>query len=654
MDLLALNLPYHLTQTVWPLVMFLIGLGLVVFVHELGHFIAAKLSGVKVEEFALGFGPQLVKLKKGETEYAIRALPLGGFVKMLGQEDINPMATAEHDPRSWQRARTRSKLAILAAGVTMNVIFAAIVFVIIYMIGVRFPAPVVGEVREGFPAATVKLPNHVPPGENEEEAVGLKRGDRILAINGEPVRRFMEVKMPAVLSGKKDVFTLTVARQVGGERVEFDVRLKPQEYEDAKFGRTYVFGIGPAMNSMTIAKPGDRGYTGQARFKSGDRIVAVAGRKVEHFWDIEPILRDRAGQPVTLTVQREGAGRVEVPLDVPAVIGPASHKSKESLVLVGMSPRVRVDGVQEGFFSRKPAQEAGLKEGDIILNYGGMGPPSRGELLKLNEEFAGDKAPITVLRDGKQIDLTISPEKKDETALISILAGMDDEPIVARVQDDTPAAEAGIPEGARILSVAGTEVTDWSGIYAALRKAGPGSVRVAYEADSETKTAELTFSEEDFEPGEYRFLLPGIREIEPLRTDPIRGNPAQAIVWAAEDTGMWIYTAIRTLGAIFTGRTTAKGLSGPVGIGVIAVAQGREGVIELAYFMAMLSALVAVFNFLPLPVLDGGHVVIVLIEKALGRPLPKKVLAGIQIAGLVLILGIFVAITLQDINRFFL
>ena len=102
-------------------------------------------------------------------------------------------------------------------------------------------------------------------------------------------------------------------------------------------------------------------------------------------------------------------------------------------------------------------------------------------------------------------------------------------------------------------------------------------------------------------------------------------------------------------------RSITKGLAGPVGIGAMAVTKGREGVIQLVYFIAMLSVMLAVFNFLPLPMLDGGHVVLVFVDKLhrllRGRPLSVKVYAGVQIVGWVLILGLFLAVTFQDVAR---
>ena len=105
-------------------------LGLVIFVHELGHFLAAKWAGIKVEEFALGLGKRLAGFRRGETEYRLNILPFGGYVKMLGQDDFDPLHAEQADPRSWQRTTVGKRLVVLSAGVVMNVVFAVLVFVI--------------------------------------------------------------------------------------------------------------------------------------------------------------------------------------------------------------------------------------------------------------------------------------------------------------------------------------------------------------------------------------------------------------------------------------------------------------------------------------------------------------------------------------------
>ena len=165
-----------------------LGLGLVIFFHELGHFAVAKWCNVHVERFSIGIGPILWSRQKGETEYALSALPFGGYVKMLGQDDMDPnqMTSSEiaENPRSYSAKSVPQRMAIISAGVVMNIITGFLFFTICYWYGVNEPSPVVGNVVAGFPAWTA----------------GMKDGDRIESINGEEIRSFGDVFQSVVLS----------------------------------------------------------------------------------------------------------------------------------------------------------------------------------------------------------------------------------------------------------------------------------------------------------------------------------------------------------------------------------------------------------------------------------------------------------------------
>ncbi len=635
MNILAFDIGSIWSQYIWPILLFVIGLELVIFVHELGHFLAAKWAGVKVEEFSLGFGKRLLAFRRGETEYRINMVPVGGLVKMLGQDDFNPMATAEGEERSWHRAKGRHKLVILSAGVVMNVIFAALLFVVVYLIGIRFTAPVMSWPRQGFPA----------------DRAGLRPGDRIAAIDGKPIRRFGQITMKAILSDTDEEFCLTVARTLEDKESRFDVTLKPKKGDVGRFGEHPIFGITWASDT-TIDKPGEHGYVGQERFEEDDRIVQVGGQPIERLLEALPILQANAGGEIEYVVERNGQ-QVPVRVTLSTILRITSGDIDEQLEILGMSPRIRIGWVDKG----SPAGKAGLKVGDVIVDYAGKGAPSRSELLQVSKEFAKKETPIRVLQDGKALDLKITPKLRNDMGLIGIAPEPEfDKLFVARVQADSAAAKAGIVEGAVLTEVNGAPVATWPELYAALRSAGDKAVTLAYTLEGEDRTADLgVLSKTVFDPDRYWVDTPAITALLALKTPLLRADPLQALAWSTEDTGMWMVSVYKTLRNIAKGRASTKGISGPVGIGVIAVVKGREGVIDLAYFIAMLSALVAVFNFLPLPMLDGGHVVLVFVDKLhrllRGRPLSAKVYAGVQIVGLVLILGIFLAITFQDVAR---
>jgi regulator of sigma E protease len=152
------------------LVYFIILLGVLIFVHELGHFIAAKSMGVRVLTFSLGFGPRVVGKKIGDTDYRLSAFPLGGYVRMSG-DDPSQTPTEEERPYSFLTQKSWKKIVIVGAGPLFNLVFAIIVLWLVFMAGVPVIDPVLGELKKGFPA----------------ETSGLLPGDRILSINGKAV-----------------------------------------------------------------------------------------------------------------------------------------------------------------------------------------------------------------------------------------------------------------------------------------------------------------------------------------------------------------------------------------------------------------------------------------------------------------------------------
>ena len=177
----------HLPSFVVTLISFGIALGVLVFVHELGHFAVAKWVGVKVHRFSIGFGPVLFSWRRGETEYAVSALPLGGYVKMLGEGEDDPEAAAEPE-RAFLTHRHRA--AIVAAGPAMNVVFAFVAYAALFAaVGVQVPStqPVVGGVMAGMPAAEA----------------GLQANDRIRTIDATPIETWEDLSKAVVASGGK-------------------------------------------------------------------------------------------------------------------------------------------------------------------------------------------------------------------------------------------------------------------------------------------------------------------------------------------------------------------------------------------------------------------------------------------------------------------
>jgi regulator of sigma E protease len=263
---------------------FLFVLGVLIFVHELGHFLAARRVGVRVLTFSLGFGPKLLKFKRGDTEYCISAVPLGGYVKMAGDsaEDERAGLPDEFLSKSkWERFQ------ILIMGPVMNIVLAIVVLAVVLAQGAEVPvfedqAPVVGKVNPGSPSALA----------------GLQRGDRLLTIGGDAVPSWKDAYLAIATRANRDV-AITADR--GGQPVSFTVRPKAEgRYEIGDIG--VLPDVNPSVRSVVAGDPADR-----AGLKAGDTVLAVNGDRMVRAQDLSEAISGQAGRSIDLLIRRQGA-----------------------------------------------------------------------------------------------------------------------------------------------------------------------------------------------------------------------------------------------------------------------------------------------------------------------------------------------------------
>ena len=269
-------------QTYQTLLAFLFVLGVLVFVHELGHFLAARRLGVRVLTFSLGFGPKLVKVRRGDTEYCISVIPLGGYVKMAGENPDDPRTGRPDEFLSktkWERFQ------ILIMGPAMNIILAVVVMAIVLAQGAEVPIyqdqpPVVGAVSPGSPA----------------ERAGIQRGDRILTVAGDEVETWDDLFLAVGTRPDRDV-ALTILRN--GQTQSVSVRtVSETRFEIGNIG--VLPDINPIVASVIAGEPAER-----AGLKAGDVVIAVNGeRMVTRTQFIEAISRN-GGKEIDLTIERE-------------------------------------------------------------------------------------------------------------------------------------------------------------------------------------------------------------------------------------------------------------------------------------------------------------------------------------------------------------
>ncbi len=695
-----------ITQFIWPLAQFLIGLGVVVFFHELGHFLAARWAGIRVERFAIGMGPRLWGFVRGETDYCLCAIPLGGYVKMMGQEDFKPVEGENAiNPRSFLAKSVGKRLVVISAGVVMNVLLAAVLFIIIGMVGKKDNAPIVGSVHPTFPAAQARITwdvptdakNAIPPASD----IGLQPGDRIVSINGKPVTQFGDVQTAAVFADRGETFDFVIQRDTNGATWTGSARVQVQYSEDEGVN---LFGMSSAQ-SLNVGS--NLELIRNLPFKDGDVITAIDGKTIAHQWNLNTFAEELDGKDCVVTVLRENgedsptkdvqitvSPKVQTRDDVyytkdnQRVVGWAAQPPqdadeqalanniyiqtpegttqalpKDSLVggamlqldVMGMTPRTTVDAVVKGgVFFRTPAQKAGLEPGDIVLSYAERPTPNPVQFLDISKEIGQQPTSIVVLRGEKTETLTITPKVRDEAVQVGILQGLDlAHPVVGSVRENSPAAKWGIEKGAEITAINNQKVNSWQDIVATLKKLQGQKVTLQGRLGSQEKTWDLGLLDAGvFNADDYEWTLLSEVPFEIETVTVVHRNPIRAIGWGVGEAGRWVVLVYKSFGAMIRGTVSAKkAVQGPIGIGALAMAAAREDFMHLVRLMAFLSIALAVFNFLPIPVLDGGHALLLVIEKIRGRALPLKLVNALQMVFLVLIMGLFLLISWNDVVR---
>ena len=515
--------------------------GAAIFVHEFGHFWVALKRGLKVEEFAIGFGPIIWSKTHEGILYSIRAIPAGGFVKlpqMLTSEAIEgkPEGQTEGDEDSENEdseppepveelppVSPLSKILVAFAGPLMNVIFAILIAVFIWFVGIPKPInePVVGYVGE----------------KSKEYKIGARPGDRITNVNGEPIETWQDV-VYAVLDSEGE--TVAVQVQRGEEQRQFDL---PAGTWSGGIRRIRLDNQ-DLLEVMSFETPSLLGDVG---FKPGDVVLSVNEQKAYSQYQLLDLLMADAGQMKTVRVAR-GDQEVELPFETPDV----AEVAVEQVVTEDE------DGLST------PASKADVQAGDVIKSAAGVRVTSTRQLVDIIQAQDNKEFELDLLRGGKGIQVSIIP--KDNRLGVAL-------------------------------------------------KQDIGLV---------------------FKP-------------EPIRYSKELAHPSPAA--QIGDVLDKIAITFKALGRGKESGVGAKDLSGPVGIfGMLAIQVNHDLRLALS-FLVLLNINLAILNLLPVPVLDGGHILLSIIEWIRKEPVSVKIQEWATTAFAALLLCFFVYVTFADVKR---
>ncbi|HHT9131525.1 MAG TPA: RIP metalloprotease RseP [Candidatus Tripitaka californicus] len=603
-----------MTETSTNILLVILGIGTLIFVHELGHFLAAKWIGVKVHVFSMGFGPALWSRVWGETDYRLSAIPLGGYVKLAGE---HPEKEAPLAPGDFMAKPAHQRALVLLAGVGLNALLAFIAFVIAFQIGVPFITSEIGEVSTGWPAWET----------------GLKPGDKIVRLNGKRNPDFEDIFTSIALGSPAAKISLLVERD--NQLLGFTVSPR---YDEAQ-GMQRI-GISPALSREIghILQYPDGSPSKEAGLKAGDEIIAINGEGVEAGEKIREIEANNPGKELTLTVLRQGEKQeVKVtPLSTPRwMLGVSCASTK-------------IQSLQQESLAAK----VGLKKGDVLLKVNGKEVSGWTALKSATSELPtpGGKTPNLTLKRGKEV-LSLDVPGDARNLLEGVVPAMGLR--VDHVVEGFPAQELGIRPGDELLSLRGEGLKRWEDLLRIIATCEGKEMEVQWRRGSgtagdkggETFTARFR-PRKDTEGAMGRL---GIR-LKEKSVEKQYGfiGACQAGTHKAIVMTQRIYLSMK---ALLTRQVSSETVGGIIMIAQATYESAKLGMGKLLYFIGILSLQLAILNALPIPMLDGGHLLFLGIEKIKGSPLSERTMAFAQYIGMALLLALLLFATRNDVMR---
>ncbi|HZZ77346.1 MAG TPA: site-2 protease family protein [Gemmataceae bacterium] len=712
-------------EEIWYVIKAGLGLSFVIFVHELGHFLAAKWCDVNVTTFSIGFGPAIpgCRYKWGETTYKLAILPLGGYVQMVGQVDGDESSDgSEDDPRSYRNKTVAQRMLIISAGVIMNAIFAALCFIAVYQgSGKEYPAPIIGTVDS----------------RSEAFAKGLRTDALISEFDGDALPTFSALQQSVINSMENQKLSITY-QLPGREPISTEIVALDSDNSDGK-ARRPVIGITsdskPQFALRGNAKMGPY-YKGtpaaeakfessvpeaEAKFHYRDVIVAMSDPDTDKVTDlpddpnfpghgqrsIHEFMRRvdlLAGKDIVLRVQRGADDKVKT-YDVTVApfyrldLGVRMHMGRVTAIREGStsdgkilperpnpdnaSQKLEADKIIAVKVTDADGKKLVYSEADKTLDPERLPFQLRQWSDRLDKaKFKGDRwVEVVVQRHQKGAPNQFADEpvklkwdtewRFDRVAPISrnspmpipeLGLGYQVMAVVAnKTRNDSAFEVNDVITNIRMLTEDSKEDTNptwieplqenqwafvsyWLGSAVKLKK-----LEVKVKRGGEEKEIEVPIVSDKTWPLPERgwVLASDTRRIKAT-------DPANAVWLGLKDTHARMMEVFLNIRGMVTGRISFKNFGGPITIARGAYFFASLDFSEFLFFLGLISINLAVVNFLPIPILDGGHMVFLIYEKIRGKPASEGVRIVATWIGLGLVLSLMIFVLYLDVTRWLL
>lgn len=534
---------------------FVMLLGLLIFVHELGHFAVAKWCGVRVEVFSLGFGRKILSYKKGDTTYCLSLIPLGGYVKMFGDE-INAQLSEAEKKFSFTHKTVWQRIAIVLAGPMMNFFFAIFIFAVVALLGEEVRAPLIGDIN---------------PKSVAFEA-GLRPGDKVVQVGSQTITNWDEFQKSL---NKYTSQTVDVRVLRTGFENSVTVPVKPELRPNPNL-LSLDENIGDLEGLTFLSKApvvGIRAGTPaeKAGLRTGDKILKINGAVVKHYRDLDTMLLPYQKQEVVFDIER------------PKSPGSEEFEKTSVTAMFNTFASISVLGFESSelylfkVIPESPAEKAGLRPGDRILKIGSVEPGVWEEVLNTVKSYKGDgPLEFAVLRGSENHVFRITPEMTSH------------------------------------MNVQGSE-------------------------------------EKRFTIGIVPWIL--IATPDSLKLDI--GNPVAALARGAQRTWDVSVMTLLSFVRLIENKISPRNIGGVISIGQAAHETLKMGLMQYLTMMGAISVNLFVLNLLPIPVLDGGHLLFYTVEALKGSPMNMRKMEIAQQIGLFVLMSLMVFALFNDFSRIF-
>ena len=641
-------------STVLYTVLALLGLSFLVFIHELGHYIVARRNGMRVEVFSIGMGKPFYTWDRKGVKWQLCYLIFGGYVKIAGQDKGEDGREPHEIPDGFAAKTPWQRIKVVAAGPIVNIVFALLVFTAIWMMGGR---------QKPFSQYTQLIGSVDPKSELYEK--GVRSGDKITRLNNHKYGGIQDLAYASVMKSKTVEIDGEMIDYYSGRTVPFDVAVTPYEEMGAAVPGGHAFGVNAPASFMIYKSGEDFGYLPSGvgmpmhgtGIESGDRLLWADGELLFSQNDLQRVVNESIA---LVTVQR---GNLRFMTKVP--------RMKLSDIRITAAEKGEVDDWQHD----------AKMQGNISDLY--FVPYSIGSDLVVSKPFTfiNDEAHQSTVRDRLEMSpLSVTLKKGDRIVAVDgrpVASGKEflqqiQERHVQMIVQRAPLPKMTWENEDEVFS----KSVNWDALSQIVASMPYGSEKHIgnlhlLRPATPMKLSEVPFPE-DVKEGIATQYEVKKKKIEKIGNPDIRRKELEALESNKDRLTLGVYLAdkgvlynptpfvlmgdvvdqtVRTFGGLFTGKLNPKWLSGPVGITHVIHQSLQIGLSEALYWLGVISLSLGIFNLLPLPVLDGGHIVFALYEWITKKRVSRKVMERMILPFVILLIAFAIFVTFNDVSR---